>query len=111
MKKQENTTVKQAGKKLWLSPWSYNESFIIAGTLIFLGFIIEIVFQEQQVPVPHRPYNLIILFTSIVFLALVHLFFRKTAIVKWFSSIPCSISAIIILCRTYIAPGHYQAGR
>jgi hypothetical protein len=95
MKKQENTITKQTGKKLWLSPWSYNESFIIAGTLIVLGFIVELVFQQQQVPIPHRPYNLIILFTSIVFLVLIHFFFRKTAIVKWFSSIPCSISAII----------------
>jgi predicted membrane metal-binding protein len=69
MKKQENTITKQTGKKLWLSPWSYNESFIIAGTLIVLGFIVELVFQQQQVPIPHRPYNLIILFTSIVFLA------------------------------------------
>lgn len=95
MKKRENTTVKQTGKILWQSPWAYNESFIIAGTLIFLGFIIEIIFQEQQVPVPPRPYNLIILFASVTFLVLVHFFFRKTALVKWFSSIPCSISAII----------------
>ncbi len=105
MKKHENTTVKQTGKKLWLNPWSYNESFIIAGTLIFLGFIIEIVFQELQIPGPHRPYNFIILFTSIVFLALVHLFFRKTAIVKWFSSIPCSISAIISFAALILLMG------
>lgn len=95
MKKQENTTVQQATKKLWIDPWSYNESFIIASVLIILGFIVELVFQEQQVPVPHRPYNLIILFASVTFLALVYVFFRKTAVLKWFSSIPCSISAII----------------
>ena len=95
MKKPENTAVKQTGKKLWLSPWSYSESFIVACALIVLGFIVELVFQEQRVPVPHRPNNLIILFTSITFLALLHIFFRKAAVVKWFSSIPCSLSAII----------------
>jgi hypothetical protein len=105
MKKQENTTVKQTGNKLWLNTWSYSESFIIAGTLIFLGFITEIVFQEQQVPVPHRPYNLIILFTSIIFLSLVHFFFRKTSVVKWFSSIPCSISAIISFATLVLLMG------
>jgi hypothetical protein len=60
-----------------------------------LGFIVEFVFQEQRVPVPHRPNNLIILFISVTFLALVHTIFRKTPVLKWFSSIPCSLSAII----------------
>jgi len=94
MKKQDNSTVKQAGNKLWLSPWSYGESFIIACTLIILGFIVELVFQEQQILVPPRPKNLIILFASIAILVMVNVFFRKSAVVKWFSSIPCSISAI-----------------
>ena len=95
MIKQENTILKQTGKKPWASPWSYRESFIIALTLITLGFILEVVFQGQQVPVPHRPINLIMLFICIALLALVHVFFRKAAVVKWLSSIPCSISAIL----------------
>jgi hypothetical protein len=95
MKKQEASTVKQSGKKLWLLPWSYKESFIIACILIVLGFVAEFVFQNQRVPVPPRPYNLILLFASVTFLVLLYIFFHKTAFVKWFSSIPCSVSAII----------------
>jgi len=95
MIKQESTTVERAGRNRWLSVWSYRESFIVACTLIVLGFIVELVFQQQQVPVPHRPYNLIILFSGIALLALLHIFFRKVAIVKWFSSIPCALSAIL----------------
>jgi hypothetical protein len=95
MREQANATVMQNGKELEQSPWSYNESFIIAFTLIVLGFLVELVFQGQLVPAPHRPENLIILFASITFLALVHFFFRKAAIVKWFSSIPCAVSGIV----------------
>jgi cytochrome c biogenesis factor len=95
MKKQEYTTDKQTGKKLWQRPWAYSESFIIAGTLILLGFVLEIILRDQQVPIPHRPYNLIILFGSIFMLVLVHIFARKTVIVKWLSSVPCAISAIL----------------
>lgn len=95
MKKQENKIAGQTGKKLWVSPWSYKESFIIAFVLLALGFVAEFVFPDQLVPVPHRPYNLILLFASVTLLVLVHIFFRKAELVKWFSSIPCSVSAII----------------
>jgi hypothetical protein len=95
MEKQENTSVVKAGKKLWHSPWFYLESFIIATILILVGFVVEYIFQAHQVPLPQRPYNLIILFSSILFLSIVHVLFGKTGIIKWFSSIPCSISSII----------------
>jgi hypothetical protein len=94
MKKQD-APVDQPVRKLWQSPWSYSESFIIAGVLILFGFIVEIVFRDQLVPLPHYPKNLIILFISISFLAMVHTFFRKVGAVKWLSSIPCSISAVV----------------
>ena len=87
--------MRQNGKRLWQYPWSYRESFILSCTLIVLGFIAELVFQGHRVPFPHRPVNLIILFTSILFLVIVHIFLGKTVVIKWFSSIPCSISAII----------------
>ncbi len=95
MKEPENATVKQTGKNFRPGPWSYRESYIIASTLIVLGFMVEIIFQgRQQVPVPHRPLNLVILFAVIALLALAHIFYRKTTFVKWLSSIPCAISAI-----------------
>lgn len=108
MKKQENSLVKQTGKKLWVTPWSYGESFIISSTLIILGFIVEIVLQDQQVPVPHRPDNLIILFAGIISLVLVHVFFRKSAAVKWFSSIPCSVSAIASYAIMILLMGFFR---
>jgi hypothetical protein len=95
MKKHENAPATKTGKKLWVSPWSYTESFIIAISLILLGFFVEIVFQGQQVPVPHRPYNFIILFVSVLLLVSIHIFLGKTAFVKWLSSVPCSVSAIL----------------
>jgi hypothetical protein len=108
MKKQENTTGMQTGKRLWSSPWSYKESFIIALVLILSGFVAEIVFPDQQVPVPHRPYNLLLLFASVTLLVFVYIFFRKTEIVKWFSSIPCSVSAIISYAMLVMLLGSIQ---
>jgi hypothetical protein len=95
MNKQTNTTVNHAGRRLWVSPWSYNESFIISGALILLGFVVEIVFRDQLVPIPGRPKNFIILFLGIMLLILLHTLYRKAPVVKWLSSIPCSISAIV----------------
>jgi hypothetical protein len=95
MNKQKNTTAQPDGRKLWVSPWSYKESFIISGSLILLGFIVEIIFRDQLVPIPGRPKNFIILFLGIALLLLLHTIYRKTAVVKWLSSIPCSISAIV----------------
>lgn len=95
MNKQENTTVHHTGRKLWETPWSYRESFIISGALIVLGFVVEILFRDQLVPIPGRPKNFIILFMGISVLLLLHILYRKTPVVKWLSTIPCSVSAIV----------------
>jgi hypothetical protein len=94
MKNQENLHEHQKSQGIWQLPLGYAGSFLIASGIVIWGFVFELVWNGMQVPAPHRPYNIIILFSAIVFLLTVHLFFGKTAFVKWFSSIPCSISAI-----------------
>jgi hypothetical protein len=94
MNNQESTPVEQTGKT-WSRPWSYRESFIIAAILVILGFMAEIIFQEKQVLMPARPANMIILFIIISCIVAVHTLFRNTSLVKWFSSVPCAVSAIV----------------
>lgn len=95
MKIEESTTAKQPARRRWASPWSYKESFIIAGALIVLGFIVELVFNDLRVPAPHRPYNLIIMAAGLILLTGLHIFYWKTTPVKWLSSVPCAVSAIV----------------
>jgi hypothetical protein len=76
------------------SAWGYAESFMVALEIVILGFIFEIVLKGQGVRSPHLPYNLIMFLALIGILIFVHFYFRYKPVVKWLSSVPCSISAI-----------------
>lgn len=85
----------QSGNGTGQLPWGYTGSFVIVSGLVLVGFVIELAFTGQQVVAPHRPYNIIMLYASVSLLVAVHVFFRKRLFVKWLSSIPCSISAVV----------------
>jgi hypothetical protein len=95
MKNQEKLHSLQKSQGIWQLPLGYSGSFVIAASLVLWGFVFELVLNGAQVPAPHRPFNIIILFSAIILLLAVHLLFGKTPFVKWLSSIPSSVSAIV----------------
>jgi hypothetical protein len=76
--------------------WGYSESFFVAFEIMILGFIVEIFLKGQGVRTPHFPYNLYLVLALTVSLLLVHFRFRQRPLIKWLSSIPCSVSAISV---------------
>jgi hypothetical protein len=76
--------------------WGYTESFIISFEIIILGFVIEIFLKGSGVRSPHMPYNLYMILALIAILVIMHLAYRHTPFIKWFSSVPCSVSAISV---------------
>ena len=81
-------------RKIWMSPWSYKESFLIAGGLFFVGIMLEFF----SIPVPNAPvFPYSFLFIILFALSCVVCFWLNNSnfIVRWFTSIPAAISAIV----------------
>jgi hypothetical protein len=76
--------------------WGYTESFVVSFEIMILGFVIEIFLKGSGVRSPHMPYNLYMILALIAILVFVHLTYRHTPFIKWFSSVPCSVSAISV---------------
>ncbi len=76
--------------------WGYTESFVVSFEIMILGFVIEIFLKGSGVRSPHMPYNLYMILALIAILVFMHLTYRHTPFVKWFSSVPCSVSAISV---------------
>jgi hypothetical protein len=76
--------------------WGYSESFFVAFEILVLGFIVEIFLKGRGVKPPHFPSNLYLILILLIGLVVVHLRYRHTSLIKWLSSIPCSVSAISV---------------
>ncbi|MCU4165753.1 cytochrome c biogenesis protein ResB [Carboxylicivirga caseinilyticus] len=82
-------------KSLWVLPWKYPESFLIAFALFLASLGIEFI-TGTTVPKISWPANLV----SIALLAnlslLLYLLSKKRAVFKWFYSVPASIAGVTL---------------
>jgi len=76
--------------------WGYAESFLIAFEIMVVGFILEIFMQGRGFAFPPMPYNLIFLLVFTLALVAVYALYRNQPLVKWLSSVPCSVSGITV---------------
>ncbi len=76
--------------------WGYTESFVVAFEIMILGFVIEIFLKGSGLRSPHMPYNLYMILALIFILVFLHFKYRNRPFIRWFSSIPCSVSAISV---------------
>lgn len=83
-------------KKLWDHPWAYKESFVIAGLLLLLGFIIELFSLDYGVKAPSWPVNFYILLAYINVIVLAHYLYRENRIVRWLGQVPAAVSSITV---------------
>jgi hypothetical protein len=78
------------------SVWGYSESFLVAIEIIIIGFVLEVFFKGNGVSLPYMPYNIYIALALIVILVFFYFKYRNKQIIKWFSSVPCAVSAISV---------------
>jgi hypothetical protein len=95
--------------------WGYSESFFVAFEIVIFGFIAEIFLKGRSVKTPQFSLNLYIALALMGTLAFIHFRYRHKALVKWLSSIPCSVSAIsiyalLVLFLGFIPQQEEQAG-
>lgn len=98
---------------IWQYPWGYAESFIIAITLLFLGFAINYT-GKSTVSAIQLPVNLYMGIAIIILLLLIYFLFKKKPFVKWLSGTPAAISAIcfytfLVLLMGFIPQGSPKA--
>ncbi len=84
-------------RRFWQMPWGYKESFAVAGGLLVSGMAIEAALGGVGVSAIQSPNNIIIGVALLQACILSHLFLRKNNIVKWLSSVPAAISAIVLI--------------
>lgn len=78
------------------APWGYPESFFAAFEIMIFGFIVEIFLKGRGVRTPHFPTNVLLVLVLMAILVIVHFRFRHKPLVRWLSSVPCSVSAISV---------------
>ncbi len=76
--------------------WGYTESFVVSFEIMILGFVVEIFLKGRGVTPPHLPYNLYMVLALVAILVFIHITYRHTPFIRWFSSVPCSVSAISV---------------
>lgn len=96
---------------VWVFPWGYRESFLIAVALILIGFALEWVSPGQQLSAPSWPYNAILGGLLLLIPLALHLTLPKNPIVLWLSRIPASIGAIAAVTFAVLLMGLFVQGR
>jgi hypothetical protein len=90
-------TQSAADKLVWVFPWFYRESFLIAFGLLIIGFALELFSTGSGAEALHYPYNVAFGIAFIATGSLVKYFFKKHPFVKWLASVPASLSAIALV--------------
>ncbi len=96
-------------KIIWQYPWGYSESFIIAITLMILGFAINYI-SKSTVSTIQWPLNLFFGIAIIILLLLVYFLFKKKPFLKWLSGTPAAISAICLYTFLVLLMGFIPQG-
>lgn len=79
---------------LWQAPWGYVESFFIVFGAILIGFLWQISLGNLSIKLLAFPNNIIVAITYILCLFLLQKKFTNILIVKWFTSIPATITLL-----------------
>ena len=92
-------------KPIWETPWGYIEGFYVAFGIAISGFLLQVVIGNLQLNTFQYPVNLVIGIIFITILFLCHLFFKKSTIVQWISSVYATVPAIVVLLGIVIILG------
>ena len=92
-----NPEQKTPKKRFLQFPWGYKEGFILAGAILLIGIILELVSQGGVKFKLQYPTNIIILLVLINIIFLLHAYAKNNSFIRWLSTVPAAISAISLL--------------
>lgn len=82
-------------RKTWESPWSYRESFLIAGGFFWAGMSLDAFLPSIENTLQY-PYSFITILGIALLITEAYMHGKKTAIIKWLASVPAAISSIAL---------------
>ena len=86
--------MKKQQRNLWEQPWGYAEAFLLPLALIIGSVGFEFI-SGKAAPVLSFPTNIITLLVLINTIIILHTLSAKNSSIRWFSSIPASIGALV----------------
>ncbi|MDD4247261.1 MAG: cytochrome c biogenesis protein ResB [Dysgonamonadaceae bacterium] len=95
----------KTNRTIWEHPWGYEEGFYVAIGIALSGFLLQISIGNLQLAEFQYPVNLIFGLLFIGVLLLLHFFAKKSAIVRWLSSVHATVPAIVVLLSIVIILG------
>ncbi len=98
-------------KPVWVFPWGYRESFLIATAIPAIGFGLEWVTPGDGLSAPAWPWNAVLGVLLLLVPVALHLFFRKNDLVNWLSRIPASMGAIAAVIFLVLLMGLFLQGQ
>lgn len=101
----------QKNNPVWVPPWGYRESFLVAGGLLVIGFALEWVTPGQSLSAPSWPVNGIIGAVLFLIPLLLHLLAPANHVVQWMGRIPASMGAIVALTIVVLLMGLVLQGQ
>ena len=95
----------KTNKSIWEQPWGYIEGFYVAIGIAMSGFLLQVSIGNLQLNAFQYPVNLIISLILIGLLFTFHFFAKKSAIVRWLSTVYATVPAIVVLLAVVIILG------
>ncbi|MFO7864101.1 MAG: cytochrome c biogenesis protein ResB [Salinivirgaceae bacterium] len=86
---------KNSKRKIWHQPWGYPEGSLIAFGLLLTGFLLDFS-TGQAFPKPPFPWNISLFMLLISVLIVAHLNKNSSPFIRWLSSVPAAISALVL---------------
>ena len=86
---------KPTNPKIWHYPWSYREGFAVTLAIIFLGFVLQTISQDNIVLLVSFPKNLLAGLVFLTFLTLSFFLWKKHPVMKWLGSVSAALPAIL----------------
>ncbi len=96
----------ETNRKIWERPWGYKEGFVVAVTILLLGFILEYSTNGAGVEnLLSYPNNVYIATALVSVLTLSFIFKRNSAVIEWLSGVPAAISSVGVLLLVSLLMG------
>lgn len=93
-----------AKRPLWVFPWNYRESFLIAFGLFLVALALQYSTRASIKPVA-APVNYFLGALFLLLIILLHFLFRTNPVVKWLRSVPAAVSSISLLLLLAVIMG------
>lgn len=96
-------------KKFWQQPWGYGESFLIALSLVIIGFEFNFIIGKGVSSLT-LPTNIYVGVFVVVLLLAIHFLFKKNRFYEWLTGTPATISAITLYTFLVLLMGFIPQG-